>query len=77
MIAMMTAAMQANKNAFMMTASHFSAITFAFIRFLFLTGLTANRQHGRQTCYPHYRQHREHVFSLTEYYGRAYGPDCS
>jgi hypothetical protein len=40
MIAMITAATQANKNAFMMTASLFSAITFVFILFLFLTGLT-------------------------------------
>ena len=40
MIAIMTAATQANKNAFMMTDFLFSAITFVFYLFLFLTGLT-------------------------------------
>jgi hypothetical protein len=38
MIAIMTAATQANKNALIMTASHFSAIAFAFMRFYFPTG---------------------------------------
>jgi len=44
MIATMTAATQANKNAFMMTAPFFSAVTFVFIYFLFLTAKGQPRQ---------------------------------
>jgi hypothetical protein len=77
MIAMMTAATQANKNAFITTASLFSVVTFVFILSLFLIGLTEQLVSAIAKHSSPVTDSITSMFSLTEYNGWAYGPDCS